>query len=410
MNMAKRTKKKRTAKRAKRPARKSTSRKDYLLRWPVGIGLLVLVCLLLGLWLVQDRRYEKTAVPAYEEERNNRFGELVGEVELIIYQSLRQLGVHASQVQFRKVIHRVQHNRQWDFTELEVTLPKEQSLASVHKLFTKNMGAFSGQVTLESSKNTGSDLELLIRIEGSLTHRLALFQGPKQASQKAQPTPVPKVAIVIDDLGYDGKLARKFLKIEGPLSFSVLPHGTFSKSIARRIHDAGQELLLHLPMEPTGYPEVNPGVGALLVEMTDVEIVQTLRKNLDAFPYVKGVNNHMGSKFCQDEGKLRPVMLELNTRDLFFLDSRTTSKTKAYTVAQELHVPSAERNVFLDNIQNPRAIRAQLNRLTELARLRGGAIGIAHPHEVTLEVLRHEIPKLSRKGVELVPVSQLVHN
>ncbi len=408
--MAKQTKKKPSAKRAKRPARKSTSRKDFLLRWPVGIGLLVLVCLFLGLWLAQERRYKKTAVPAYEEERSNRFGELVSEVELVIYQSLRQLGVHASQVQFRKVIHRVQHNRQWDFTELEITLPQEQSLASIHDLFTKNIGALDGQVTLESSKNRGPDLELLVRVEGSLTHRLALFQGPEQAWQKAQPTPAPKVAIVIDDLGYDGKLAKRFLKIEGPLSFSVLPHGTFSKSIARRIHEAGQELLLHLPMEPTGYPEVNPGVGALLVEMTDVELVQTLRKSLDAFPHVKGVNNHMGSKFCENESKLRPVMLELNTRGLFFLDSRTTSKTKAYAVAQQLHVPSAERNVFLDNIQNPRAIRAQLNRLTELARLRGRAIGIAHPHEVTLEVLRREVPKLSGKGVELVPVSQLVHN
>lgn len=408
--MAKRTKKKPPAKRAKRPARKTTSGKDFLLRWSVGIGLLTFVFLLLGLWLAQDRRYEKTAVPAYEEERNNRFGELVSEVDLIIYQSLRQLGVHASQVQFRKVIHRVQHNRQWDFTELEVTLPQEQSLASIHKLFAKNIEFLTGEVTLESSKNSGPDLELLIRVEGSLTHRLALFQGRRQASQKAEPTTAPKVAIVIDDLGYDGKLARKFLKIEGPLSFSVLPHGTFSKSIARRIYNAGQELLLHLPMEPTGYPEVNPGVGALMVEMTDVEIVQTLKENLDAFPYVKGVNNHMGSKFCQDERKLRPVMLELNTRGLFFLDSRTTSKTKAYTVAQELDVPSAERNVFLDNIQNPRAIRAQLSRLIELARLRGGAIGIAHPHEVTLEVLRQEIPKMSKKGVELVPVSQLVHN
>jgi polysaccharide deacetylase 2 family uncharacterized protein YibQ len=408
--MAKRTKKKQSAKRAKRPTRKSPSRKDLLLRWPVGIGLLVLVCLLLGLWLVQERRYEKNAVPAYEEERNNRFGELVSEVELIIYQSLRQLGVHASQVQFRKVIHRVQHNRQWDFTELEITLPQDQSLADIYTLFTKNFEALKEKVTLEGSKDRGPDLELLIRVDGSLTHRLAFFQGPKQALHKAQPTPVPKVAIVIDDLGYDGRLAKRFLKIDGPLSFSVLPHGTFSKSIARRIHDAGQELLLHLPMEPTGYPEVNPGVGALLVEMTEVELVQTLRKDLDAFPYIKGVNNHMGSKFCQNERKLRPVMLELNTRGLFFLDSRTTSKTKAYTVAQELHVPSAERNVFLDNIQNPRAIRAQLNRLTELAHLRGEAIGIAHPHEVTLEVLRREIPKLSGKGVELVPVSQLVHN
>jgi len=218
------------------------------------------------------------------------------------------------------------------------------------------------------------------------------------------------VAIVIDDVGYDGRLAKQFLEIEGALSFSVLPHSTYSKSISRRVNEAGRDLLLHLPMEPKGYPEVNPGVGALLTEMTEVEIVQTLRKNLDSLPNVKGVNNHMGSKFCESEQKLIPVMKELKRRGLFFLDSRTTTGTRAYTVAQKFHVPAAERNVFLDNIQNSQAIRGQLKRLIQLARLKGGAIGIAHPHEATLTVLRVEVPKLPAKGVELVPVSQLVHN
>jgi polysaccharide deacetylase 2 family uncharacterized protein YibQ len=217
------------------------------------------------------------------------------------------------------------------------------------------------------------------------------------------------VAIVIDDVGYDGKLARKFLEIEGELSFSVLPRSTFSKSISRRIREAGRDLLLHLPMEPKGYPEVNPGVGALLTEMTEAELVQTLRKNLDSLPHAKGVNNHMGSKFCEYEKKLLPVMKELKSRGLFFLDSRTTSGTRAYAVAQELNVPAAERNVFLDNIQNSHAIRGQLNRLVQLARLKGMAIGIAHPHEATLSVFRVEIPDLPGKGVELVPISQLLH-
>ena len=104
-----------------------------------------------------------------------------------------------------------------------------------------------------------------------------------------------------------------------------------------------------------------------------------------------------------------PVMQELKSRGLFFLDSRTTSATRAYAVAQELNVPAAERNVFLDNIQNPHAIRGQLNRLVQLARLKGMAIGIAHPHQATLSVFRVEIPELSAKGVELVPISQLLH-
>jgi hypothetical protein len=104
------------------------------------------------------------------------------------------------------------------------------------------------------------------------------------------------------------------------------------------------------------------------------------------------------------------VMQELKSRGLFFLDSRTSKMTKAYRAAQQLKVPSAERNVFLDNIQTPQAIRSQMKRLIQLARLKGSAIGIAHPHKVTLEVLKKDIPKLNSRGVELVPVSQLVHN
>jgi hypothetical protein len=162
-------------------------------------------------------------------------------------------------------------------------------------------------------------------------------------------------------------------------------------------------------MEPKGYPEVDPGIGALLTEMTDIELVAALRKNLDSLPQVKGVNNHMGSEFCENAKKLRLVMRELKNRGLFFVDSRTTSRTQAYRVAQEEEVLSAERNVFLDNIQSTQAVRRQLKKLIQLAKLKGQAIGIAHPHEVTLKVLKEDIPKLSSKGVELVPVSHLVH-
>ena len=365
--------------------------------------------LTVGLWLRKGQQSKNIPTLAYEEESSNGFSELVNEVELAIYQSLRELGVHASQVQFRTVLHKAQRNRQWDFTELEVMVSQDLSLSRIDEVFARNLGRLSGQVTFKSSKRRDQNLELQIKVGDTITHRLALLLTPKQRTAKAPPTTIPKVAIVIDDVGYDGKLARKFLEIEGELSFSVLPRSTFSKSISRRIHEAGRDLLLHLPMEPKGYPEVNPGVGALLTEMTEVELVQTLRKNLDSLPYAKGVNNHMGSKFCEYEKKLLPVMKELKSRGLFFLDSRTTSGTRAYAVAQELNVPAAERNVFLDNIQNPQAIRSQLNRLVQMARLKGMAIGIAHPHEATLSVLRVEIPDLPDRGVELVPVSQLLN-
>jgi polysaccharide deacetylase 2 family uncharacterized protein YibQ len=404
--MAKQTKKKSTTKGSKKRRRKSPAKKSWWQSWILGGVIFALACLVLALWIGRDRRYEKTLVPPYEEDIANRFGELVNEVELKIYQSLRQVGVDTSQIRFRKVIHRAQTTKQWDFTELEVTLTQDETLPELAQLLSKNLEDLGGQVSLEKVKKTDPNPVFLIRVEGVLTHRLALVRHP---AGKGPPADVAKVAIVIDDFGYDGRLARRFLQIDAPLSFSVLPNGTFSKSIAQRVRQAGRELLLHLPMEPKGYPEVDPGIGALLTEMTDMELVAALRKNLDAIPHVKGVNNHMGSEFCENKEKLRPVMRELKNRGLFFVDSRTTSGTQAYRVAQEEEVPSAERNVFLDNIQSPQAVRRQLKRLIQLAKLKGQAIGIAHPHEVTLKVLKEEISKLSSNGVELVPVSQLVH-
>jgi len=404
--MAKRAKKKSSARKSKRQKKKRSSKKSLSI-WIVGTVVLALALLVLGLWLGRERRPQ---VPLYEEVTGNGFSNLVAEVELAIYQSLRELGVHESQVQFGKVIHRAQRDKQWDFTELRVSLALDQSLPNAEKLFARNLQALGDQVTWEITKKTGSELELFIKVEEILTHRVAFLLRRKPPTEKPKAAATFKMSIVIDDLGHDRRLAQKFIAIDGPLSFSVLPYGTFSKRIAKKVHQAGRELLLHLPMEPKGYPEVRPGAGALLMNMTDVELVQTLRKNLDSVPYISGVNNHMGSRLCESEQKMILVMQELKSRGLFFLDSRTSKMTKAYRAAQQLKVPSAERNVFLDNIQTPQAIRSQMKRLIQLARLKGSAIGIAHPHEVTLEVLKKDIPKLNSKGVELVPVSQLVHN
>ena len=407
--MAKKTKKKSSTKGARRRSWKSPAKRSRFPRWIVGIVIFGFVCLTLGLLLGKYWRYDNTSVPPYEEETTSHFEELVHEVEFTIYQSLRQLGLDVSQIRFRKVIHRAQENKKWDFTELEVRLSNHESLASLDQLLNKKLKGLAGQVSLERVTKKGSNPVLFIKVEGVLTHRLVLALKAKGPTGKVATTDISKVAIVIDDLGYDGRLARRFLQIDAPLSFSVLPHGTFSKGIARRVHEANRELLLHLPMEPKGYPEVNPGVGALLTRMTEAELLVTLRNNLDAFPHAKGVNNHMGSRFCEYEQKLRTVMRELKNRGLFFVDSRTSSRTQAYRVARDLKVPVAERNVFLDNIQSPQAVRGQLKRLVHLARLKGQAIGIAHPHEVTLEVLKEDLPKLSSKGIKLVPVSRLVH-
>jgi len=129
------------------------------------------------------------------------------------------------------------------------------------------------------------------------------------------PTPekqLPLVAIIIDDLGYDKKIAKKFSNLNAMLTFSILPYSPHQKSIARLSRDKGFGIMLHLPMEPVEYPDVNPGPGTLLTSMTPDQLTRQLEKDLDAVPFIRGVNNHMGSKMSNvsdflDSEKKRPI-------------------------------------------------------------------------------------------------------
>ena len=113
-----------------------------------------------------------------------------------------------------------------------------------------------------------------------------------------------KIAILIDDIGYDPGALRRLLAIEAPLAFSVLPRIPHSRSSAEAVHRAGREVLLHLPMEPHGYPDRNPGAGLLFASMTAREIRKTLEEDMKSVPHAEGVNNHMGSKFMEEREPL----------------------------------------------------------------------------------------------------------
>jgi len=402
--VANQTKKKSTSKGSKKGRRKSLSKKSQYHSWIVGGIIFALGCLVLALWVGRERKYEKILIPPYEEQIGNRFGELVNEVELKIYQSLRQLGVDASQIRFRKVIHRAQPTKKWDFTELEVTLTLDESLPKFEQLLSKKLQDLGGKVSLERVEKADPNPVFLIRVEGVMTHRLTLVRHPARKGAKAD---IAKVAIVIDDFGYDGRLARRFLQIDAPLSFSVLPNGTFSKSIARRVSQAGRELLLHLPMEPKGYPEVDPGMGALLTEMTDKELVAALKKNLDSLPHVKGVNNHMGSKLTAESTQMYQIFSILKQRGLFFIDSRTTSDSMGRPSARLFQLPFAERDVFIDHYVKSNFIRKQIKELIRIARRNGTAVGILHPHSTTYRILHEMLPDLNNQ-VQLVSASKIV--
>lgn len=226
----------------------------------------------------------------------------------------------------------------------------------------------------------------------------------------AKPIPpgrLPKVVIIIDDLGYDKKIAEKFISLNADLTFSVLPNSPFKKTIATSAHKKGYEVMLHLPMEPFEYPMVNPGKGAILSTMSADELINQLEKDIRDVPYIKGVNNHMGSKITSTSIQMYQIFSILKKKNLYFIDSRTTAKTLCRPSARLLQIPFAQRDIFLDNVEQPEAIRKQLEKLVNVAKKHGDAIGIAHPHKTTYTVFRETLPKLKNQ-VELVPASKVV--
>lgn len=237
----------------------------------------------------------------------------------------------------------------------------------------------------------------------------------KPSSEKASPpaarSPQPKVAIIIDDVGYHGELDRSAANLPFPLTFSVLPGLDSSAASAALLRAAGSEIMLHLPMEPERYPEKNPGPGALFTFMTPEEIRRTIREDILSVPGARGVNNHMGSLFTVREDLLKVVFQELRRHGLFFIDSRTTTATAAQKVARRLGVRTARRSVFLDNSQDPSAITAQLELLFKVALKERSAVGIGHYRATTLQVLATEVPRLCRlhPQVELVFASDVVN-
>ena len=226
---------------------------------------------------------------------------------------------------------------------------------------------------------------------------------PKAAPKKE----LPKVVIIIDDLGYDLKIADKFIELDTAFTFAILPFSPFQKKIAKRARDNGIEVMLHLPMEPVEYPQADPGPGTLLTRMSPDQLIAQLNENLDTLPSVVGVNNHMGSRLTTESNQLYQIFSVLKKRGLFFVDSRTTAKTLCKPSARMFKVPFAQRDIFLDHKHQPEFIRKQINRLMRVAKQYGEAVAIGHPHSTTYEVLKKMLPNL-KKSVQIVPASQIV--
>ena len=236
---------------------------------------------------------------------------------------------------------------------------------------------------------------------GFLAASLLLLSGAASAD-------APRVAIIIDDMGYHLANGRRAIELPGPVSFSFLPGAPRARALAEQAHALGKDILLHLPLQAAN-DDGPPGPTEIHLDMSRERLGHTFNEALASVPHVIGVNSHRGSLLTRHPGHMQWLMEEIRDRDsLFFIDSYTHHESVALQIAVENNVEAIKRDVFLDPDPSPEVVEREFERLKELARKRGSALAIGHPYPATLDVLERELPKLADEGFELVRVSELL--
>lgn len=221
----------------------------------------------------------------------------------------------------------------------------------------------------------------------------------------------PKIAIIVDDIGMSKGPIDKLVGLPAPVTLAVLPNLPYSRYAAESARNRGLDVMLHLPMEPmesSGYTGADAGEDALLVGQTKEAVRAVLDKNLSSVPYIKGVNNHMGSKFMENQELMDMVLEEIDGRGLFFIDSMTSSGSVGYKTALAIGMKTGKRDVFLDDPSKDAAyVKSQMEKLVGIAEKNGYAVGICHPYPATVQALTEMMPQLENR-VNIVPVSGIL--
>ena len=333
------------------------------------------------------------------------------ELHTLVSDSLVLAGLHPEEILLEETERRGEGSEDWNGYRTEVlvgdSFPVDDWIAGLEAAL-ESAGA-----RLESSRS-GSETSLQVTYGTAGGEEVLLVESivvhVRPAADDLAPERVrgtARAAIVIDDLGQNPAHLSRLADLGIPITLSILPGLPHSRAIAEKARRNSMEVFLHLPMEPVGFPEKQPGPGALLAEMTDEEIHEQLQENFAAVPGVAGVNNHMGSLLTTDARAMNIVMKELKARNLLFLDSKTSPDSLAFETAYRHNLPAARRDIFLDAHDDEEFIRGQVRELLLLARERGSAIGIGHPYRSTLHVLEEMRDEIIASGIEWVTVSSL---
>ena len=244
----------------------------------------------------------------------------------------------------------------------------------------------------------------------AVSHVLAApLNNAEQRSSDTANNPVEldaKLVIIMDDLGNNLATGRRAIDLPGQITYAILPHTPAAKKLAYyAAHVAkDKEVIIHMPMEAQNHSARD--TNTLATTLDQREFVLALDEAIAQVPFAKGLSNHMGSRLTQLDGPMQWLMVELEKRGLYFVDSKTTGGSVALAAAIESDVPCIARDVFLDHDRDPEAINKAFHTAVAMAKHNGMAVLIGHPYAETLDFLEHALPTINQHQIELITVSK----
>ncbi|WP_423798733.1 divergent polysaccharide deacetylase family protein [Neobacillus sp. SAB-20_R2A] len=219
-----------------------------------------------------------------------------------------------------------------------------------------------------------------------------------------------KAAIIIDDFGGCVKGASDFLEGDVPITAAVMPFTDNSKKHAQLAHKNGFEVMIHLPMEPKRGKRSWLGPKPITADLSPKQVRERVLEAVKSVPYAVGLNNHMGSLAVENENIVRAIVEVAKEKNLYIVDSGTSSKSKFPKIAAEMGVPLLKNDVFLDDITSPAHVRKQMNLLAKKTEIKRKAIAIGHvgvTGKVCSNGILQSMDEFNKKNIKIVPVSQL---
>lgn len=219
------------------------------------------------------------------------------------------------------------------------------------------------------------------------------------------------IALIIDDFGYGGTGMEEMLNLDIDFTAAVMPFSSKSKEDMKRAVEAGKEVIIHMPMESKTGEKSWVGDKGVFIDMTEDEIKQVVDEAFEIVESAVGMNNHMGSAVMENEEILQAVMECIKERDMIFIDSLTTGKSKGKEIAEKNNVDFLQRNYFIDSPENIDIVINQLKKAASKAKENGYAVAIGHVGpaggKTTAEAIKRTKDEIEKMGVEFITISKL---